>query len=70
MKTIEQIGKIMKKYILCFIICCTIIFGILFINLIDVSFAKFIITLISSSVVSLLVTFVYALITKIFGRCK
>lgn len=60
----------MKKYILCFIICCIIIFGIFLINLIDVSFAKFIITLISSSVVSLLVTFVYALITKIFSRCK
>lgn len=58
----------MKRYFLCFSICFIILFGILFINLADISFWRLATTVIAVIIVSLMVTFIYAFILKIFRK--
>ncbi len=58
----------MKRYFLCFTICFAILFGILFINLADISFERLAATFVAVIIASLIITFIYALILKVFRK--
>ena len=58
----------MRKYFVCFAICFVVLFGILLINLADLSFERLAATFIAVIIVSLIITFIYALILKAFGK--